>query len=35
MPKGLTDTLRALGPFVIHDPDEPLARLEFSIEELK
>ncbi len=35
MPKGLTDTLQALGPFVIHDPDEPLARLEFSLEKFK
>ncbi len=35
MPSGLTETLRALGPFVIHDPDKPLARLEFSVEAFK
>jgi protease IV len=31
MPKGLTQTMRALGPFLIHDPDKPLARMEFSL----
>jgi protease IV len=32
MPKGLTSTLRALGPFVIHDGETPLMRLEFSMQ---
>lgn len=31
MPKGLTQSLRALGPFLIHDQDKPLARMEFSL----
>ncbi len=35
MPNGLTEMMRALGPFVIHSGDKPLARLEFTLEELK
>jgi protease-4 len=31
MPKGLTETLRALGPFVIHDGEAPLMRLEYGL----
>lgn len=35
MPEGLTKTLRALGPFVIHPGDKPLARLDFTLDELE
>jgi protease-4 len=31
MPKGLTETLRALGPFVIHDEEAPLMRMEYGL----
>jgi protease-4 len=35
MPDTLTKTLRALGPFVIHKSDRPLARLDFTLEDLQ
>jgi protease-4 len=31
MPPGFTETLRALGPMIIHPPDKPLARLDFVL----
>jgi protease IV len=31
MPKGLTQTLRALGPFLVHDQEKPMARMEFAL----
>lgn len=35
MPPGFTKTLRALGPFVIHPPDKPMARLDFTLDEFE
>jgi protease-4 len=35
MPKGFSDTLRALGPFVIHADDKPLARIDFSLSDFE
>jgi protease-4 len=32
MPKGLTQTMRALAPFLIHEGDHPLARMEFTLQ---
>lgn len=34
MPAGLTDTLKALGPFMIHGGDRPLSRLDFTLTDL-
>ncbi|MEN9577318.1 MAG: hypothetical protein RJA70_327 [Pseudomonadota bacterium] len=34
MPAGLTDTLKALGPLMIHGGDTPLARLDFTMTDL-
>ncbi len=35
MPNGFTKTLRALGPFVVHPGDVPLARLDFTINDFE